>query len=189
VASTPTTVPWITVPFFNSIVTCSRFSFCRNLTSFIVGYVFYSSSRSSNESVDVTDSVVYQQCCVVKKRLSLRVVLASWWMADGREQTAPTKCRTPYRLPETPMSALRGYRLLTLLFSSHRLEGFRCMSIIKHILRSYGLPHDPQRIKFIAKQTATPSCQLRTTILERWPRNQRARPSASGSRYEIDCWL
>ena len=36
VASTPTTVPCITVPFFSSIVTCSRFSFCRNLTSFIV---------------------------------------------------------------------------------------------------------------------------------------------------------
>ena len=38
VASTPTTVPLMTVPFFNSIVTISRFSFCRNLTSFIMIY-------------------------------------------------------------------------------------------------------------------------------------------------------
>lgn len=36
VASTPTTVPLTAVPFFNSIVTISRFSFCRNLTNFIV---------------------------------------------------------------------------------------------------------------------------------------------------------
>lgn len=36
VASTPTTVPCITVPFFNSIVTCSLFSFCKNLTNFIL---------------------------------------------------------------------------------------------------------------------------------------------------------
>ena len=36
VASTPTTVPCKTVPFFSSIVTCSRFSFCRNFTSFIL---------------------------------------------------------------------------------------------------------------------------------------------------------
>ena len=36
VASTPTTVPCMTVPFFNSIVTCSRFSFCKNFTNFIL---------------------------------------------------------------------------------------------------------------------------------------------------------
>ena len=36
VASTPTTVPWTTVPFFSSIATCSRLSFCRNLTNFMV---------------------------------------------------------------------------------------------------------------------------------------------------------
>ena len=36
VASTPTTVPWITVPFFNSMVTCSRLSFCKNFTSFML---------------------------------------------------------------------------------------------------------------------------------------------------------
>lgn len=35
VASTPTTVPCITVPFFSSMVTCSLFSFCKNLTNFI----------------------------------------------------------------------------------------------------------------------------------------------------------
>ena len=38
VASTPTTVPLMTVPFFNSMVTISRLSFCKNLTSFIFGY-------------------------------------------------------------------------------------------------------------------------------------------------------
>ena len=35
-ASTPTIVPCITVPFFNSIVTASLLSFCSNLTSFMV---------------------------------------------------------------------------------------------------------------------------------------------------------
>lgn len=36
VASTPTTVPEMTVPFLSSMVTCSRLSFWRNFTSFIV---------------------------------------------------------------------------------------------------------------------------------------------------------
>ena len=38
-ASTPTIVPWIAVPFLSSIVTVSRLSFCRNLTSFM--FVFW----------------------------------------------------------------------------------------------------------------------------------------------------
>jgi len=37
-ASTPTIVPLIDVPFFNSIVTTSRFNFWRNFTSFMVEY-------------------------------------------------------------------------------------------------------------------------------------------------------
>jgi len=37
-ASTPTIVPLIDVPFFNSIVTTSRFNFWRNFTSFMFEY-------------------------------------------------------------------------------------------------------------------------------------------------------
>ena len=40
VASTPTTVPWITVPFLSSMVTVSRFNFCRNLTNFMAACAF-----------------------------------------------------------------------------------------------------------------------------------------------------
>ena len=48
-ASTPTIVPLIDVPFFNSIVTTSRFNFWRNFTSFM--FEFESSVCISNISL------------------------------------------------------------------------------------------------------------------------------------------